>query len=86
VIIPLNKLTDFQIDNLITTYCTQYMGLNDIENPVADNRERVLKALKRGEMVVVYSERRQTAWLAMKSEIEQARKKAQAAKAERAWG
>lgn len=40
-----------QLVGLVEEYCTRYHGLNDVESPMAE-RDRVMAAVKRGELLV----------------------------------
>lgn len=55
-------LTEDQLDGLIDEYCTRYHGLNDTENPMGE-RDRVLAAVRRGELVVWFDPVENTAGL-----------------------
>lgn len=55
-------LTEDQLAGLVEGYCTRYHGLNDTENPMAE-RERVLSAVKRGDLVVWFDPVENTAGL-----------------------
>ncbi|GHD47357.1 Uncharacterised protein family (UPF0270) [Marinobacter persicus] len=50
------------LEGLAEEYCTRYHGLNDTENPMAE-RDRVLSALRRGELVVWFDPVENTASL-----------------------
>lgn len=55
-------LTEDQLDGLIDEYCTRYHGLNDTENPMGE-KQRVLAAVKRGDLVVWFDPVENTAGL-----------------------
>lgn len=55
-------LTEDQLDGLIDEYCTRYHGLNDTENPMGE-RDRVLAAVRRGDLVVWFDPVENTAGL-----------------------
>ena len=44
-------LTEDQLLGLVEEYCTRFHGLNDTENPMCE-RNRVLAAVRRGDLVV----------------------------------
>lgn len=50
-VVDRNLLTQDQLEGLAEEYCTRYHGLNDTENPLAE-RDRVLAAVRRGDLVV----------------------------------
>ena len=50
-VVPTELLSDDQINGLVDEYCSRYHGLNDMENP-AEEKVRVLTAVKRGHLVV----------------------------------
>lgn len=51
-----------QLDGLVDEYCTRYHGLNDTENPMGE-RDRVLAAVRRGDLVVWFDPVENTAGL-----------------------
>ncbi|TGN41740.1 YheU family protein [Marinobacter confluentis] len=55
-------LTEDQLDGLVDEYCTRYHGLNDTENPMAE-KNRVLAAVRRGDLVVWFDPAENTAGL-----------------------
>ncbi|NWO08279.1 MAG: hypothetical protein HLX50_21995 [Alteromonadaceae bacterium] len=50
------------LEGLAEEYCTRYHGLNDTESPMAE-RERVLAALEKGDLVVWFDPIENTASL-----------------------
>ena len=60
--VDVDLLTDDQLQGLVEEYCTRYHGLNDVENPLSE-RERVLAAVRRGELVVWFDPVENTAGL-----------------------
>jgi len=50
------------LEGLAEEYCTRYHGLNDTESPMAE-RERVLAALEKGDLVVWFDPVENTASL-----------------------
>jgi len=50
------------LEGLAEEYCTRYHGLNDTENPMAE-RDRVMAAVKKGELVVWFDPVENTASL-----------------------
>lgn len=50
-VVDTQLLTEDQLLGLVEEYCTRYHGLNDTENPFAE-RERVMAAVRRGDLVV----------------------------------
>ncbi|HTN32732.1 MAG TPA: hypothetical protein VL091_01870 [Marinobacter sp.] len=61
-IVDKELLPDDQLIGLVEEYCTRYHGLNDMENPLAES-ERVLAAVKRGDLVVWFDPVENTASL-----------------------
>lgn len=50
-VVEAELLTQEQLNGLVEEYCTRYHGLNDTESPLAE-RDRVMAAVKRGDLVV----------------------------------
>ena len=65
-IVDRELLTEDQLNGLAEEYCTRYHGLNDTENPLAE-RNRVLDAVKRGDLVVWFDPVENTAGLGVPS-------------------
>lgn len=63
MIIPVHSLSDEALENLIKEYCLRDWGLNEVESPLADHMEQVRKAVKDGQLLVLYSEHFETAQL-----------------------
>ena len=61
-VVDTGLLTADQLEGLAEEYCTRYHGLNDTESPLAE-RERVLEAVRRGELVVWFDPVENTAGL-----------------------
>ncbi|MGC8120552.1 hypothetical protein [Marinobacter sp. VGCF2001] len=61
-IVDAGLLTSEQLEGLAEEYCTRYHGLNDTESPLAE-RERVLGAVRRKELVVWFDPVENTASL-----------------------
>lgn len=61
-VVDTGLLTDEQIDGLVEEYCTRYHGLNDTESPLAE-KDRVLTAVKKGDLVVWFDPVENTAGL-----------------------
>lgn len=49
--IPKEALSEDALDGMIETYCTQFHGLNDVEDPIA-NKDVVRKALDKGSLQI----------------------------------
>ena len=49
--IPKEALSPEALDGMIESYCTQYHGLNDMEDPIS-NKETVRKALEKGALTI----------------------------------
>ena len=61
-VVDTELLTVDQLQGLVEEYCTRYRGLNDTENPFAE-RERVMAAVRRGDLVVWFDPVENTAGL-----------------------
>ncbi|GAA0838727.1 hypothetical protein [Marinobacter pelagius] len=61
-VVDTELLTVDQLQGLVEEYCTRYHGLNDTENPFAE-RERVMAAVRRGDLVVWFDPVENTAGL-----------------------
>ena len=61
-IVDSELLTEDQLSGLVDEYCTRYHGLNDTEQPLAE-RDRVLTAVRRGDLVVWFDPVENTAGL-----------------------
>lgn len=77
MIIPYQSLSDDAVDNLIREYCLRDWGVNDVEAPLESRFEAVRKALRDGDLVILYSEHYETASLVSKSELDMAETDAQ---------
>ena len=61
-VVETELLTQEQLSGLVEEYCTRYHGLNDTESPLAE-RDRVMAAVKRGDLVVWFDPVENTAGL-----------------------
>lgn len=61
-VVATELLTEDQIAGLVDEYCTRFHGTNDTEAPMAE-RERVLAAVRRGDLVVWFDPVEETAAL-----------------------
>lgn len=61
-VVDTGLLTEDQLQGLVEEYCTRYHGLNDTENPFAE-REGVMAAVRRGDLVVWFDPVENTAGL-----------------------
>ncbi|MDO3722075.1 hypothetical protein QVZ43_10105 [Marinobacter sp. chi1] len=61
-VVDTELLSEDQISGLVDEYCTRYHGLNESENPLGE-RNRVLAAVRRGELVVWFDPVENTAGL-----------------------
>ncbi|MBD3655612.1 MULTISPECIES: YheU family protein [Marinobacter] len=61
-VVEADLLTQDQLEGLAEEYCTRYHGLNEVESPLSE-RERVLAAVHRGELVVWFDPVENTAGL-----------------------
>ncbi|GGY66888.1 hypothetical protein [Marinobacter zhanjiangensis] len=55
-------LSEDQLEGLVQEYCTRYHGLNDQESPLGE-RDRVMNAVRRGDLVVWFDPVENTAGL-----------------------
>lgn len=51
--IPKDALSSEALDSMIESYCTQYHGINDLEDPIS-NKGLVEKALNNGTLTIWY--------------------------------
>ena len=70
MIIPYETLSQEALSNLVKEYCWRDWGLNETEAPLDERHAMVLKAVKTGDLVVVYSEAFETANLVARTELE----------------
>lgn len=61
-VVDTELLTEDQLQGLVEEYCTRYHGLNDTESPMAEV-DRVMTAVRRGELVVWFDPVENTAGL-----------------------
>ncbi|WP_286222674.1 hypothetical protein [Marinobacter apostichopi] len=61
-VVETELLTQEQLNGLVEEYCTRYHGLNDTESPLAE-RDRVMAAVKHGDLVVWFDPVENTAGL-----------------------
>jgi uncharacterized protein YheU (UPF0270 family) len=50
-VVDAELLSEDQLEGLVQEYCTRYHGLNDQESPLSEH-DRVMTAVRRGELVV----------------------------------
>lgn len=60
--IPADCLSEEALDGLIESYCTQFHGLNDQEDPI-ENKMAVKKALAEGKLKVWFDQEEEVAAL-----------------------
>ncbi len=63
MIIPFDALSDEALDSLISEYCLRDWGLNDTASPLSERQAAVRQALKTKQLVVVYSEYEESAFI-----------------------
>ncbi|MGO1234265.1 MAG: hypothetical protein ACTMHG_11135 [Marinobacter sp.] len=61
-VVETQLLSEELLEGLAEEYCTRYHGLNDTEDPLAE-RDRVLGAIRRGDLVVWFDPVENTASL-----------------------
>lgn len=66
--IPMDALSEEAQNGLIEGYCTQFHGLNDLEDPI-ENKSVVRKAIKKGDLAIWFDPVEGTASLHPKAEI-----------------
>lgn len=49
--VPRDAISEEALDGLVESYCTQFHGLNDVEDPISHKNE-VYSALKSGELTI----------------------------------
>lgn len=63
MVIPYQSLSEEALEGLLKEYCLRAWGLNDMESPVASRIEATAAALKRGDLVVWFSEYEESAYI-----------------------
>ena len=63
MIIPFEALSAEALDNLINEYCLRDWGLNDTPDPLAERAAKVRLALHNKELVIVFSEEDECAYI-----------------------
>lgn len=69
MIIPYDALSAEALDNLISEYCLRDWGLNDTACPLNERESHVRQALKTKQLVVVYSEYEESAFIKAAAEL-----------------
>lgn len=63
MIIPYEALSDDALNSLISEYCLRDWGLNETANPLEERQVQVRQALKAKQLLVVYSEEEESAFI-----------------------
>jgi len=63
VIIPYDALSAEALENLISEYCLRDWGLNETSSPLSEREAHVRQALKTKQLIVVYSEDEESAFI-----------------------
>ncbi|MDX1635275.1 MAG: hypothetical protein R3280_11595 [Marinobacter sp.] len=61
-VVDTDLLTEDQLEGLVQEYCTRFHGINDTENPLAE-QARVMAAVRRGDLVVWFDPVQESAGL-----------------------
>ncbi len=69
MIIPYEALSIEALNNLIQEYCLRDWGLNETESPLEERRNLVMNALKTGELVIIFSEQDECAYIKAVAEL-----------------
>lgn len=63
MIIPYEALSSEALNSLISEYCLRDWGLNETTNPIEERASQVRQALKTKQLIVVYSEEEESAYI-----------------------
>ena len=63
MIIPYDALSAEALNNLISEYCLRDWGLNETSSPLSERETFVRQALKTKQLIVVYSEHEESAFI-----------------------
>jgi uncharacterized protein YheU (UPF0270 family) len=63
VIIPYDILSTEALNSLISEYCLRDWGLNETDSPLNERQAHVRQALKNKQLIVVYSEDEESAFI-----------------------
>ncbi len=63
MIIPYQALSSDALNSLVSEYCLRDWGLNETTNPIEEREAQVLQALKTKQLLVVYSEEEECAYI-----------------------
>jgi uncharacterized protein YheU (UPF0270 family) len=69
MIIPYDALSSEALDNLINEYCLRDRDLNETASPLSERQTFVRQALKNKQLVVVYSEYEESAFIKALTEL-----------------
>lgn len=69
MVIPFESVSSEALEGLLKEYCHRAWGLNDTESPEAERIEFAHQALKRGDLVLWYSEYEESAYLLSTREL-----------------
>lgn len=63
MIIPYEVLSSEALNSLVSDYCLRDWGLNETTNPIAERESQVRQALKAKQLIIVYSEEEESAYI-----------------------
>lgn len=69
MIIPYDAISPEALDNLIKDYCLRDWGLNETNDPLSERASAVKRALETKQLVIVYSEYEESAYIKPVSEL-----------------
>ncbi len=69
MIIPYEALSTEALNNLINDYCLRDWGLNETTSPLQEREAQVRQALKTKQLLVIYSEYEESAFIKPASEL-----------------
>jgi len=69
LIIPYEALSTEALNNLINDYCLRDWGLNETTSPLQEREAQVRQALKTKQLLVIYSEYEESAFIKPASEL-----------------
>lgn len=69
MIIPYEALSTDALNNLISEYCLRDWGLNETASPLEEREAHVRQALKTKQLLIVYSEYEESAFIKPASDL-----------------
>lgn len=69
MIIPYEALSTEALNSLVSEYCLRDWGLNETTNPLAEREAQVRQALKSKQLLIVFSEEEESAFIKPASDL-----------------